>query len=138
MFKSTERSRKAQLSMEFLVLFIIFLIAVSIALVSSINRSKAIMQAQIDLETERAISNLADKINTAYIEGDGFYMNLTLPARIYRINYTIVVNANQVILNLDNTSYVKQLLTDNITGQPAKGINTVYNIGGEIFIEEAQ
>ena len=124
--------------MEFLVLFIIFLVAVSIALFSSINRSNAIMQAQIDLETEKAISSLADKINTAYLEGDGFYMNVTLPARILRINYTIQVNANQIILNLDNASYVKNVLTDNITGQPAKGINTVYNLDGEIFIEEAQ
>ena len=137
MSKSTARSRKAQASMEFMILFILFLLAVSIAMVVAVNRSQAISQAQIDLESNKVLREVADKINIAYMEGDGFSMDVTLPESILRINYTIDIHSNEVIMTVYGSTYIRYLLTNNVTGVPVKGTNTITNRNGEIMITEA-
>ncbi len=120
--------------MEFMILFILFLVAIATALTVSINRSHTISQAQIDLESRGVLNAAADRINTAYLEGDGFSINITLPERIMRMDYTIDVSSNEVILRLDGKTYIAYLLTNNVTGSFAKGTNTITNSNGEIII----
>ena len=100
--------------MEFMILFILFLVAVAFALVVSIHRSHQISQAQLDLESKKVLSGVADRINTAYLEGDGFSIAVTLPERILRMNYTINISNNEVILKVDGNGYIRYLLTDNV------------------------
>ena len=137
MSRLTARSRRAQASMEFMILFILFLVAVGVALVVSVHRSQAISQAQLDLESDKTLRGVADRINTAYLEGDGFSMDVTVPERILRLNYTIDISSNEVILRVDGGTYVRYLLTDNITGEVVKGTNRILNQNGEIIIMEA-
>jgi hypothetical protein len=137
MSRSTEPPRKAQASMEFMILFVLFLVAVSVAMVVSVQRSQIISQAQIDLESNKVLREVADRINIAYLEGDGFSINVTLPERILRLDYTINISSNEVILRLDGSTYVRYLLTNNVTGDAVKGTNRILNRHGEILITEA-
>ena len=80
---------------------------------------------------------MANLINTAYIEGDGFSMNLTIPQKIIRKDYLINVSSNEVIIRLEGKTYVRTLLTNNVTGEFIKGKNRVMNYNGQIRITEA-
>jgi len=123
--------------MEFMILFVLFLVAVGFALVVSVHRSQAISQAQVDMESDKTLRNVADRINTAYLEGDGFSMDVTIPERILRMEYTINISSNEVVLRLDGGTHVRYLLTDNVTGEIVKGTNRILNQNGEIIITEA-
>jgi uncharacterized protein (UPF0333 family) len=136
MLRSTAQSRRGQVSLEFMLLFILFLVAITTALMVSINRSHSISQAQIDLSSNRVLSDAADRINTAFLEGDGFSIKVTLPEKIMRMDYTIEVKSNEVLLRLDGKTYVTYLLTNNVTGSFVKGTNAVTNQKGEILITE--
>ena len=123
--------------MEFMILFMLFLLAVSVAMVVSVQRSQIISQAQVDLESNRVLREVDDRINIAYIEGDGFSINVTLPEQILRLGYTINISSNEVILRVDGSTYVRYLLTNNVTGDVVKGTNRILNRQGEILITEA-
>ena len=132
---SRPRSRKAQASMEFMALFILFLVAITFAMYVSIQRSAVIADAQISLESNKVLTSMTNKINTVYIEGDGFSMNVTLPERIFKINYTVSINSNEVILRIDGSSFIEQVITNNITGSFEKGTSRVTNNNNEIIVE---
>lgn len=123
--------------MEFIILFVLFLVAVGFAIMVSVNRSHVISQAQIDLESNRVLADVANRINIAYLEGDGFSMNFTIPERILRMDYTIDVSSNQVILRFEGSTYVKYILTNNVTGDILKGTNRILNSNEAIIIMEA-
>jgi len=137
MSRSTGRYRKAQVSVEFMLLFILFLVAVAAAMAVSMNRSHAVAQAQVDLASNKILGSAADKINTAFLEGHGFSTNITLPERILRIDYTITLNSNEVILRVDDNTYIRNLLTPNVSGSFVKGTNRILNRDGEIIVSEA-
>jgi len=137
MSRSAGQYRKAQVSMEFMLLFILFLVALATALAVSMNRSHAISQAQIDLASGNVIRSAADKINTAFLEGHGFSTNITLPERIIRMEYTIDLNSNEVILRVGDNTYIRKLLTPDVSGSFVKGTNRIMNINGSIVVSEA-
>jgi hypothetical protein len=120
--------------MEFMILFILFLVAVGIALAVSVNRSNVISRAQIDLESQRVLMDVSDRINTVYLEGDGFSINVTLPDSILMMDYTVEISSNQAVLRIDGTTFVRNLLTDNISGAVSKGTSTFLNQDGQIII----
>ncbi len=134
MWRSTGRSREGQASIEFLILFMLFLVAITLAMVVSINRSHTISNAQQDLEVNRVLGSMTSKINIAYLEGDGFSMNVTLPERILRNEYTVEVASNEVIVRFGTKTYVEYILTTNVIGNFSKGTNTIANRNGIIEI----
>ena len=134
MWRSTGRSKEGQASIEFVILFILFLVAITFAMVVSINRSHVISNAQQDLEVNRVLGSMTSKINIAYLEGDGFSMNVTLPDRILREDYTVEVSSNEVVVRFLTRTYVEYILTTNVTGTFSKGTNTIANRNGTIEI----
>ena len=130
------RPLRAQVSMEFMLLFILFLVAITTALMVSINRSHSISQAQLDLTADGVLSSISDRINTAYLEGDGFSIKVVLPERIIRMDYTVEVSSNEVILRMEGKAYIDHLLTNNVTGSFVTGTNIITNRDSEIIITE--
>lgn len=120
--------------MEFMILFILFMVAIVIAMVVSVNRTQFVADAQISLEANRVLGDVADTINIAYLEGDGFSMNVTLPQRILRMDYTVDISSNEAILRLPSGTFIKSLLTNNVSGDPILGTNTIANRHGQIVI----
>ena len=129
------RSRNGQASLEFMALFVLFLVAITFAMYVSIQRSHVIGDAQMSLESNRVLTSMTNRINTVFIEGDGFSMNVTLPERIYKINYTVSINSNEVILRVSGNSFIEQVITNNITGSFEKGTSRITNRDGEIMVE---
>ncbi len=136
MSRSTARTRKAQFSAEFMILFIIFMIAISTALAVSINRTQTVSRAQVDVTAGRILDEAAGRVNTAFLEGDGFSMKVSLPEKILGKDYTLEVESNEAILRLGGKTYVSYLLTSNVTGDFVKGTNLVRNSHGRIIIKE--
>ena len=122
--------------MEFMILFILFLVAITVALAVAVHRTNAVSQAQLDLSAKMVLDSARDKINTAFLEGDGFSTRVTMPERILRLGYTLDVNSNEVILRMGGKTYISYLLTTNVTGSFSKGVNLVTNRDGEIIIME--
>lgn len=125
---------RGQASMEFMVLFTLFLVAASVALYVSIDRTKEITSAQTGIEANSVVNRVTSVINSVYLQGDGFSTNLTLPTRIVSSTYTTQFQSNQLLLTVGNKLFTGYTLTDNITGNLSIGENVIKNMGGAITI----
>lgn len=126
--------QKSQAATEFMILFMILMVAFSVALYMSVQRSQSLTDTEIGLESMKVLNDASNKINIAFLEGHGFLINLTLPGKIFNRNYSINIKSNYMVLEISNTTYFKSLLTDNITGNLSKGINLIKNKKGAILI----
>lgn len=126
--------RKAQAATEFLVLFIILMIALTSATFMTVEKSRDLTDIKIALEVTKLLNDASNKINMAFLEGTGFMINLTLPEQIFSLNYTIYIQSNYMSVEIQNITHFKSLLTDNITGTLKKGVNFVQNKNGVVVI----
>lgn len=129
---------KSQVSTEFMAIFIIFIIALTVAVYAGLINTKEITKAKKDLEAQEFIFDIAETINTVYLEGDGFSMNLTLPERISGLQYSVFIDSNYLLLNLSGNFYQQLLLTKNISGVLKPGINFLKNHNGTIVITQVK
>ncbi len=125
---------KAQSSIEFMIIFIILVLALLVSLWIGLMRVREVSTAQTDLEVERLLNDASNKINTAYLEGHGFSINLTMPNKIFGLNYTVQIISNYIYLTINNNTYPKPLLTQNISGTLKKGENLIKNVRGDVLI----
>lgn len=126
--------RKAQAATEFLVLFMILMIALTSATFMTVERSRDLTDIKISLEVTKLLNDASNKINMAFLEGPGFMINLTLPEQVFSLNYTIYIQSNYMSVEIQNTTHFKSLLTDNTTGTLKKGVNLVQNKNGVVVI----
>lgn len=125
---------KAQVAIEFMIIFGTFLIALSFIVLAAWNNIVNIDKSSIDFEANRILNLVSNRINTVYLEGHGFSINLAVPEKIGVYNYTIEIEENNLWLTVNQISYSRRLLTPNITGSIEKGTNTLENVNGEIVI----
>jgi len=125
---------KAQASAEFVLIFMFLLAALVIGVMMSYNKTYEVSQSQIRLESDKILIKAANSINTAYLEGSGFSINITLPETLLGLNYSMQIDNNRVLLFYNNMTYSKSLLTRNISGQIAPGNNLIENLGGDVVI----
>lgn len=120
--------------MEFISIFMLLLAAVGIISYISFIQLENSRIYQLGLEAEKILNDITVKINTAYLEGDGFSINLTLPEKIAGSDYTVQIFSNTIIINLGESNYTRNILSPDITGSLKKGINTIENKHGTIII----
>ena len=125
---------KSQASVEYVILLLLFMTAVSIAVFFSVNQIQFDNMLRMDMEAGKVVNEISRKINLVVVEGNGFQANLTLPEKILGNNYSVFIQSNFVVLTVQNKTYFKPLLTSNITGTIKKGMNTLYNSNGMIII----
>jgi len=125
---------KCQTSAEFMIIFVLFLVIMSIILVFTWRNTVNIVQSKFDLEARRVLDDISNRIDTAFLEGDGFSINITVPQDILGTNFSLMIHENRVLLELRNNTYSRTLLTKNITGTLSKGVNVIGNTQGEIII----
>jgi hypothetical protein len=125
---------KAQVAIEFMVIFAIFLVAVTISLFFVWENASEMNTAAIESETRVVVNAIAGKLDTVYLEGDGFSTNLTVPQLISGMNYTLELTAGTVWVTLENRSYGRVVLPSNISGTLRKGVNILRNSNGMIVI----
>lgn len=125
---------KAQVPIEFMVLFMLFLAVLTIAVVSVTQSTDSVYMSSTWLEAEGLLSLAKSKIDTAFLEGDGFSTSLILPEKILGFNYTLNISSNLLFIEINNEHQTKMLLSGNITGPLRKGENRIQNIGNRIVI----
>jgi hypothetical protein len=125
---------KAQVAIEFMIIFGMFLAATIVISLAVWNNVASEDKSYIEFEAGRIIGLSSSSINTAYLEGDGFSITLALPDKIGLLNYTMQLDGNTIWLHALNTSYSRRLLTNNITGSFSKGQNRIKNVNGTVVI----
>jgi len=134
------RRIKAQASIEFMNIFIVLFIVVSIF-------SAMFIKAYSDIQTENArmlarntASVVSEEINKAWVSGSGFSTTLILPEEIAGQDYDININSSAHILEL-NTSEgfvaFSSIIPENVEViQWEKGKNqSIENVNGKVVIK---
>jgi hypothetical protein len=128
------RIGKAQVSIEFMLLFIFFLGIMAVVMVYVIQSIENTSASTVGLEAQQRLSFIKSKIETAFLEGDGFSTNLTLPEQIMNLNYSVSIDSGFVLIEINNMTYSSPLITKDITGAPRKGENLLRNVNGRLVI----
>jgi len=125
---------KAQVAMEFMIIFGLFLVGLTVTAISAWNSVASAERTSMDFEAKRITNMATGRINTAYLEGNGFSINMTIPERIGTNDYLMFLEGSTLMLQVNGILYSGRLLTPNITGSISKGENMVKNVNGGIVI----
>jgi hypothetical protein len=125
---------KAQVAMEFMIIFGLFLVGLTVTAISAWNSVANAERTSMDFEAKRITNMATGRINTAYLEGNGFSINMTIPERIGTNDYLMFLEGSTLMLQVNGILYSGRLLTPNITGSISKGENMVKNVNGGIVI----
>ncbi len=132
---STYRKHKAQSAFEFIFIFGIFLSALVVGMWVSSTKTAEISEYNRNLLIDDLLLKVTEKINTAWIEGEGFSTNVTLPVRVANSDYEINVTSNFVIMTVSGNHYIRGIITENVTGNfTIGGVNTLRNTGNAVEI----
>jgi len=125
---------KAQVSIEFMIIFGVFLAALIMVVLASWNNLVNINQSSLQFEVDRVLDKVSSHINTAYLAGDGFSTNFTVPEKIMNTNFTLYYEGSGIWLRIGGKDYFRKLLTENVTGNITGGTNRIKNLNGRIRI----
>ena len=125
---------KAQVSIEFMLLFIFFMGIMAVMMVYVLQNVEETSSSTAGLEAQETLSFLKSRIDTAFLEGDGFSANFTLPQQIMNQNYSVGIDAGFVLIEINNMTYSTPIITKDITGTPRKGGNLLKNVNGTLVI----
>ena len=134
MERTGRSGKKAQVSIEFMILFIFFLGLLSFAIVSVMQNVQDISASSVGLEAQKTLSLMRSKLDTAFLEGDGFSTNFTLPQKIMSLDYSVNVSSGFALIEVNNLTYSSPIIARNISGGPRKGENALRNSGGYLVI----
>ncbi len=133
--KSTSGRLKGQSAFEFLFVFGVFIAALLMGVWVSAVKSGELDIYMKNLEIDELMTTVTEKINTVWVEGEGFSSNLTLPSLVYSMTYDIDVTSNLVMLTAGGERYMRPIITQNVTGTLKKiSVNTLTNRGDHIEI----
>lgn len=130
---------RAQVAIEAIAIFgLLLFIGLSFYFFEYI-RSMQVLEERLSMDERRVAYALAGEINTAAIVGDGYSHAFELPDSFQAgIDYSVEVNTSfqEVRVNWsESTLNIASIITSNVSGSPRKGLNTVRNSGGVVFIE---
>jgi hypothetical protein len=117
-----------------MVLFVVFVFVITIAAAYVMQNTEAVYISSANMESESVLSVVKSKMDTAFLEGEGFSTSFSLPEKIMAFNYTINISSSYVFLGMNNQTYSKRLLARNVTGSLKKGQNNIINKDGSIVI----
>ena len=124
-----------QVSVEFMLIFVFFMAILTVVLVAVLQNTEGVYSSTLDLEAESTLSMVKSKLDTALLEGSGFSTRFTLPEILMSsYNYSINISSSSLLLEANNRTYSKLLLTNSTAGMLKKGENTVRNEDGRIVI----
>jgi len=130
----TRGERAGQVSVEFMLIFVFFIAVLTVVLVAVLQNTQSVYSSTLDLEAESMLSMVKSKLDTALLEGSGFSTTFTLPESLMSYNYSLNISSRSLVLEANNRTYSKLLLTNSTEGVPKKGGNSVRNEDGRIVI----
>lgn len=130
-------SRKAEVSMEFLVFVGIILVFFVFFFGIIGGKTREINEATLFNDAQNIVDEIADEINIA-ARFEGYYREFSVPETLINgYNYSIVFHKDLRLLELkwNSSSVMSPLVTENITGNISYGYNKIRNEDGVIVIE---
>lgn len=128
------KHRKAQSAIEFMIIFALFLAALTISFYYSWSRSTDISTAHIEIESQKVIDMITSKLDTAFLQGDGFSINMTVPEYAGSFDYSLHSEGSSIWIEVNNRTFSGHILANNFTGNLKKGRNLIRNVNGELVI----
>ncbi|MFH1978468.1 MAG: hypothetical protein ABIJ92_04025 [Candidatus Aenigmatarchaeota archaeon] len=125
---------KAQSAAEFMIIFMMLIIVLSLAAWISSTKTQEVNTIKTNRDVGVVLNVIVSKIDTAFLEGDGFSTDMYLPANITSVDYTVQIVQNQVLITHRGLTYSKRLLTDDVQGSTSKGFNMIRNVDGTVII----
>ena len=133
--------KKAQASFEFMQSFTLLLLLALIFTTIFMNYYVDLQNKSMRIDLFNFAEEVADKINAAYLGGDGFQYNFYLPKKINGKDYYIILKPDDKYLEvkLNDSAYENygsaSLLTSNIELIQWNENQTIENINGKIVIK---
>ena len=128
-------NKKSQSAIEFMIVagvFLFFYIVLLFAIQTNTaeqlrtNRVLAIKEVALTVQNEIQLANAAS---------DGYQRTFTLPDYLLSgIEYNVIIDGTLVYINTSKDGFA--ISVENVTGQPAKGDNTIRNVNGSVFLNE--
>lgn len=132
---SSSRRYKAQIAFEYMFIFGIFMVAVIIGATFAWSKSLEVDNYRRQLEVDGLLMRVSNKIDTVWLEGEGFRSNITIPATVANHEFTLNVTYNYLLLTSMGQDFTKPIITTNVTGNFSLGnLNTLTNHGDHIEI----
>ncbi len=125
---------KAQVSTEFMLIFMFFVAVLAFSMIYVMQNIESTYASTVGVEAGKTLSMVKSKLETAFLEGDGFSTNFTLPQRIMGFDYSVNISSGFLFIGISNSTYSSPLITKDIAGAPRKGENSLRNIGGRLVI----
>ncbi len=112
----TFRRYKLQTAFEFIFIVGMLLAAVIMGTWYSWSRTTDVENSENDMIVGEFLSSVAEKINTAWLEGEGYSTNVTMPMTIAGQPYEINITENYLVVKFLDQERMDVLITNNITG----------------------
>lgn len=125
----------SQAALEIAALLSLALIFFGLVQVNFLRDRNAAIEESLLLQAKEAAESSASAIDQAYLGGDGFSINFTLPARIGGYNYSVSIASGHVYVSLANFSLstASKIIPAGISGSVSPGENSLANTGGVIY-----
>lgn len=114
--------------MEFVTIFIIFLLILSLISISTFQRIVEIKEKNNEIEVNRLLNELWRRILVVMYTGNGTTYKFTLPQKISGTDYKIYTLNDTIIIEIGEKNYTKMLVTQ-VEGSFKKGLNLIKNVG---------
>ena len=130
------KNKKAQSSIEFLIIFVFLIMMLVTMSYVAFQKSNNILNNQREYEADRVLKDIVNKINTVFIEGYGFSMNVMLPETIVGHGYVLEIEDNRLKLIIFERVFERLLVTENVIGidNLEGGVLLLQNVDGTIII----
>ena len=127
---------KAQSSVEFMAIFTLLLIVVIFTAVLSVQNTSRLVYSKTEMEVNKLLEYVGERIDAAYLGGHGFSSNITLPKTMLGYNYSLNISygSNIIYVRMADTDYPWNILTGNVTGEFRYGENMIRNENGMVTI----
>ncbi len=131
-------SKKSQVAQEFLILFVIALVACTIFIAMLSNYSKDVRETQEMAAIDRFGKNLQNEFITASQVSDGYSRKIYIPEVISGFGYFIENSQNSITLTSERLELDFYYEIPEIEGDMDKGINKITKKEGVIYIENIE
>lgn len=115
-------------------IFGISLGALTLGIWTSSIKTAEVNVYRMQLEIDELMNVVSEKINTVWIEGEGFSSNVSVPDTVASREYDINITSNFIVITIGEERYIKGIITNNVTGTIVSGVNRLVNRGDYIEI----
>lgn len=126
---------RGQASVEFMFLIGVLMIILAVFLWSDMSLQNRLVGIKIKVEAQELCDKIAFEINTAVRAGDGYKREFHVEKNFFGVSdFDISVGNYSVFIDWRRGSASSSIIVKDITGTITKGLNTIENKNGDIYV----